>query len=56
VVVLGTLECTTSDGETRQFVPGGTVHGEDTTGRGHSIRPVEGEAVVAVTQLGRRTT
>ena len=51
VVVHGTLESTASDGETRRFPPGSAVLVEDTTGHGHTIRTVDGEVVVAVTQL-----
>jgi len=51
VVLHGTLESTTSDGETRRLPPGGAVLVEDTTGLGHGIRSVGGEVVVAITQL-----
>jgi hypothetical protein len=51
VVVRGTIESTTSDGETRRFPAGSVVLVEDTTGFGHSSRAVDGEALLAVTQL-----
>jgi hypothetical protein len=56
VVVKGTLESATSDGETRLFPAGSAVLVEDTTGPGHSTRTVDGEVVVAVTQLDGQTT
>jgi uncharacterized cupin superfamily protein len=51
VILRGTLEFTASDGQTRRFPPGTAVLVVDTTGHGHSIRTVDGEAAVAVTQL-----
>ena len=52
VVVAGTMETTASDGETRLFTPGSAILLEDTTGRGHTSRTVDGEVLIAVTQLG----
>jgi len=52
VVVRGSVETTASDGETRLFTPGSAILLEDTTGRGHSSRTVDGEVLIAVTQLG----
>lgn len=51
VVVAGSVETTASDGETRLFTPGNAILLEDTTGRGHSSRAVDGEVLIAVTQL-----
>jgi hypothetical protein len=51
VVVAGCLETTVSDGETRQLTPGSAILLEDTTGLGHTSRAVDGEALIAVTQL-----
>ena len=51
VVVAGCVEATASDGETRLFTPGSAILLEDTTGRGHSSRAVDGEVLIAVTQL-----
>lgn len=49
-LVQGELEVGVSDGEKRQFLPGGSVLVEDTTGKGHSTRSV-GESIVLVAQL-----
>ena len=51
VLVEGALEVTVSDGEVRRFKPGDTVLVEDTFGKGHATRSVEGNAVVAVMQF-----
>jgi hypothetical protein len=51
VVVAGSLETTASDGETRLFTPGSAILLEDTTGRGHISRTLDGEVLIAVTQL-----
>jgi hypothetical protein len=40
VMIRGTVESTTSDGEVRQFGPGDAVLLEDTTGEGHRTRVV----------------
>lgn len=50
VMTSGTLEVTTSDGETREFHRGDIVLVEDTFGRGHATRCVDGNAIVAVVQ------
>lgn len=52
VVIAGAVEATASDGETRLFTPGSAILLEDTTGQGHSSRTVDGEVLIAVTQLG----
>ena len=49
-LISGSLESTTSDGETRQFEPGNTMLVEDTSGKGHSTRAVT-DCVMVVTQL-----
>jgi hypothetical protein len=51
VVVAGAMEATASDGETRLFTAGNAILLEDTTGRGHISRTVDGEVLIAVTQL-----
>jgi hypothetical protein len=50
VLVNGELEVTASDGEVRRFRPGDAVVVEDTFGKGHATRSVDGESVVAVVQ------
>jgi len=50
-LISGALEVGVSDGEVRRFKPGETVLVEDTTGKGHSTRSVDGESVVLVVQL-----
>ncbi|BET45175.1 hypothetical protein ACH4GE_38365 [Streptomyces tendae] len=47
----GELEVQVSDGESRRFLPGGSVLVEDVTGKGHSTRSVGGESLLIVTQL-----
>lgn len=51
VLIKGKLEVGASNGDVRQFGPGDMVLVEDTTGKGHSTRSIEGDAVVQVTQL-----
>ena len=51
VLVNGGLEVTVSNGEFRRFKPGDTVLVEDTFGKGHATRSVEGDAIVAVMQF-----
>jgi hypothetical protein len=51
VVVAGTMEAIAGDGEARLFTPGSAILLEDTTGKGHSSRTVDGEVLIAVTQL-----
>jgi quercetin dioxygenase-like cupin family protein len=50
-LLTGALEVRVSDGEVRQFRPGETVLVEDTTGKGHATKSVDGESVVFVVQL-----
>ena len=50
VLVAGVLEVTASDGEVRLFRPGDAVLADDTFGKGHATRSVDGEAIVAVVQ------
>jgi hypothetical protein len=51
VMVAGSLETTASDGETRLFTPGSAILFEDTTGRGHTSRAVDGEVLIAVMKI-----
>ena len=51
ILVCGALEVTVSDGEVRRFKPGDIALVEDTFGKGHATRSVEGDAVVAVMQF-----
>jgi quercetin dioxygenase-like cupin family protein len=48
IVISGTWEVTTSDGETRTFAKGCVLLVEDTTGKGHSSRVVSAEDSLAV--------
>jgi len=48
VMVRGSVESVTSDGEARTFGPGAAVLVEDTTGTGHSTRVVGDEAWLAI--------
>ncbi len=48
VMVAGTVETVTSDGETRRFGPGAAVLLEDTDGAGHRTRVVSDEAWLAM--------
>jgi hypothetical protein len=48
VVLAGEIEIWTSTGHTRTFKVGDHLLGEDTTGKGHGSRPINGE-VLAVT-------
>jgi quercetin dioxygenase-like cupin family protein len=50
-LISGALEVRTSDGEVRQFSPGESVLVEDTTGKGHASKSVNGESIVFVVQL-----
>lgn len=45
IVLEGRLEITAGTGETRQFGPGDLVVIEDTVGRGHAGRPIDGTAL-----------
>jgi quercetin dioxygenase-like cupin family protein len=51
IVLSGEVEAITSDGETRRFTPGNVVLVEDTTGKGHASRSVNGDAFAAVIQF-----
>jgi hypothetical protein len=48
VMVRGTVEATTTDGEVRRFGPGGAVLLEDTTGVGHRTRVLGNEPWLAM--------
>jgi quercetin dioxygenase-like cupin family protein len=48
VMVSGAVESTTSDGETRRFVPGDAVLVEDVAGLGHRTRCVSDEPWLAM--------
>jgi hypothetical protein len=48
VMVRGTVETTTSDGETRAFGPGAAVLVEDTHGKGHRTRVAGAEPWLAI--------
>jgi hypothetical protein len=48
VMVQGTVEATTTDGEVRRFGPGGAVLLEDTTGVGHRTRVLGDEPWLAM--------
>ncbi|WP_117208727.1 hypothetical protein [Allorhizocola rhizosphaerae] len=50
-LVNGELEVRVSDGEVRRFRPGETVLVEDTSGKGHATKSINGESVVFVVQL-----
>ena len=51
VMLEGEVEGWTSKGETRIFRPGDRLLMEDTTGKGHGARPVNGEALAVVIAL-----
>ncbi|NIZ60105.1 hypothetical protein DL239_03835 [Sedimentitalea sp. CY04] len=53
VVLEGAVEGWTSKGETRVFKPGDRLLMEDTTGKGHGARPIDGEAVAMVIVLAQ---
>ena len=50
ILVRGGLEVTASDGEVRRLKPDDTVLVEDTFGKRHATRSINGEAIVAVLQ------
>jgi hypothetical protein len=52
VVLSGDVEVTASDGERRRRGPGAPLLMEDTSGRGHTSRPIGGPAQTLVIQLG----
>ena len=51
IMVRGTIEVTTSDGETRRFAAGDALLAEDTRGVGHTTRAVGGEATSIAVRL-----
>ncbi|MGH8336438.1 MAG: hypothetical protein ACRETL_06375 [Gammaproteobacteria bacterium] len=51
VLLKGTMEVGTSDGQKRQWSTGSAVIADDLTGKGHVTRVVEGPAVVMFVQL-----
>jgi hypothetical protein len=50
ILLSGGLEVTASDSEVRRFKPGDRVLVEDTFGKGHATRSIDGDAIVAVVQ------
>ena len=51
IVISGEGETTASDGESRRFKTGDVLLLEDTHGKGHISRSVNGATVIAVVQL-----
>ena len=51
VVLEGEVEGWTSQGDTRVFRPGDRILMEDTSGKGHGARPLNGEATAIVIAL-----
>jgi hypothetical protein len=51
ILACGGLEVTVGDGEVRRFKPGDPVLVEDTFGKGHATRSVDGDAIVTVLQF-----
>jgi quercetin dioxygenase-like cupin family protein len=51
VLLKGTMEVGTSDGQKRQWSAGSAVIADDLTGKGHVTRVIEGPAVVMFVQL-----
>ena len=51
IVLEGELEGRTSDGQTKIFKPGDRLLGEDTSGKGHGTRALNGEALAVVIAL-----
>ena len=51
VILEGEVEGWTSTGDSRTFKPGDRVLMEDTTGKGHGARPINGEALAVVIAL-----
>jgi hypothetical protein len=47
IILSGTVEVRTTDGDVRRFGPGAAIHLEDTTGTGHATRVLAGEDWVA---------
>lgn len=51
IVIRGEVESTTSDGESRRFKVGDVLLLEDTSGKGHTTRSLDGATIIAVVQL-----
>ncbi len=51
VVLAGELEIWTSTGQTRTFKVGDHLLGEDTTGKGHGARPLNGDVLAVMISL-----
>jgi quercetin dioxygenase-like cupin family protein len=51
ILVSGEVQTAVSDGEVRRFRQGDVVLVEDTSGKGHTTRSVDGNAIFAVAQL-----
>ncbi|MVO15631.1 hypothetical protein [Parasedimentitalea huanghaiensis] len=51
IVIEGKVEGWTSGGETRVFGPGDRLLMEDTSGKGHGARPLQGDALAIVVVL-----
>ena len=51
VILAGEVEGWASDGDKRLFAPGDSLLMEDTTGKGHGARPLNGEASALVIAL-----
>ena len=51
IVLAGEVEGWTSKGETRRFRPGDCLLMEDTIGKGHGAKPVNGEALAVMIAL-----
>jgi mannose-6-phosphate isomerase-like protein (cupin superfamily) len=51
LVLSGEIEVWTSTGDTRTFKPGDHLVGEDTTGKGHGARALNGEVLAAMISL-----
>ncbi len=51
VVLAGEIEIWTSTGHTRTFKVGDHLLGEDTTGKGHGARPLNGEVLAVMISL-----
>jgi len=51
ILVSGEVQTAVSDGEVRRFRQGDVVLLEDTSGKGHTTQSVDGNAILAVSQL-----
>ena len=47
----GWNEIETSDGEVRRFGPGDVLHADDTRGKGHLFRPLEGPRMMVLLEI-----